>query len=85
MPGGLRGSAGHCRACSALRPGCFALVPCASVIVVAVPTLAGPGYAQSSSYARCVETFYIGLLVAVALLVTWFALYVVYRLLHEDK
>jgi hypothetical protein len=32
-----------------------------------------------------VETFYIGLLVAVALLVTWFALYVVYRLLHEDK
>jgi len=32
-----------------------------------------------------VETFYIGLLVAVALLVTWSALYVVYRLLHEDK
>jgi len=44
-----------------------------------------PDHAEGSSYARCVETFYIGLLVAVALLVTWFALYVVYRLLHEDK
>lgn len=31
------------------------------------------------------EIFYTGLLVAVALLVTWFAIYVVYRLLHEDK
>jgi uncharacterized membrane protein len=32
-----------------------------------------------------VEIFYTGLLVTVALLVTWFAIYVVYRLLHEDK
>jgi uncharacterized membrane protein len=32
-----------------------------------------------------VEIFYTGLLVAVALLVTWFAIYVVYRLLHEDR
>lgn len=31
------------------------------------------------------EIFYTGLLVAVALLVTWFATYVVYRLLHEDR
>ncbi len=31
------------------------------------------------------EIFYTGLLVAVALLVTWFAIYVVYRLLHEDR
>jgi uncharacterized membrane protein len=32
-----------------------------------------------------VEIFYTGLLVAIALLVTWFAIYVVYRLLHEDR
>jgi hypothetical protein len=32
-----------------------------------------------------VEIFYTGLLVAVALLVTWFAIYIVYRLLHEDR
>jgi uncharacterized membrane protein len=32
-----------------------------------------------------VEIFFTGLLVAVALLITWFAVYVVYRLLHEDK
>jgi hypothetical protein len=44
-----------------------------------------PDRAERSGYARRVEIFYIGLLVAVALLVTWFALYVVYRLLHEDK
>ena len=31
------------------------------------------------------EIFYTGLLVLVALLVTWFAFYVVYRLVHEDK
>ena len=31
------------------------------------------------------EIFYTGLLVAVALLVTWFAIYIVYRLLHEDR
>ena len=31
------------------------------------------------------EIFYTGLLVAGALLVTWFAIYVVYRLLHEDR
>ncbi len=31
------------------------------------------------------EIFYTGLLVAIALLVTWFAIYVVYRLLHEDR
>ena len=31
------------------------------------------------------EIFYTGLLVAIALLVTWFAVYVVYRLLHEDR
>ncbi len=31
------------------------------------------------------EIFFTGLLVAVALLITWFAFYVVYRLLHEDK
>ena len=28
---------------------------------------------------------YTGLLVLVALLITWFAFYVVYRLVHEDK
>ena len=28
---------------------------------------------------------YTGLLVVVALLITWFAFYVVYRLVHEDK
>jgi uncharacterized membrane protein len=32
-----------------------------------------------------VEIFYTGLLVAIAVLVTWFAIYVVYRLLHEDR
>jgi uncharacterized membrane protein len=32
-----------------------------------------------------VEIFFTGLLVAVALLITWFAIYVVYRLVHEDK
>jgi len=32
-----------------------------------------------------VENFFTGLLIAVALLITWFAFYVVYRLLHEDK
>jgi len=32
-----------------------------------------------------VEIAYTSLLVAVALLITWFAFYVVYRLLHEDK
>lgn len=32
-----------------------------------------------------VEIFYTGLLVAVALLITWFAFYVVYRLVHEEK
>lgn len=31
------------------------------------------------------EIFFTGLLVAVALLITWFAFYVVYRLLHEDR
>jgi hypothetical protein len=32
-----------------------------------------------------VEIFYTGLLVAVGLAVVWFAAYVVYRLLHEDR
>jgi uncharacterized membrane protein len=32
-----------------------------------------------------VEIFYTGLLVLVAIVITWFAVYVVYRLLHEDK
>jgi hypothetical protein len=32
-----------------------------------------------------VEIFFTGLLIAVALLITWFAFYVVYRLLHEDR
>jgi len=32
-----------------------------------------------------VEIFYTGLLVVVGLMVVWFAFYVVYRLLHEDK
>jgi uncharacterized membrane protein len=32
-----------------------------------------------------VEIFYTGLLILVALLITWFAIYVVYRLVHEDK
>ena len=31
------------------------------------------------------EIFYTGLLILVALLITWFAFYVVYRLVHEDK
>ncbi len=31
------------------------------------------------------EIFYTSLLVLVALLITWFAFYVVYRLVHEDK
>ncbi len=31
------------------------------------------------------EIFFTGLLIAVALLITWFAFYVVYRLLHEDR
>ncbi len=31
------------------------------------------------------EIFYTGLLVVVGLMVVWFAFYVVYRLLHEDK
>ncbi len=31
------------------------------------------------------EIFYTGLLVLVAIVITWFAVYVVYRLLHEDK
>lgn len=31
------------------------------------------------------EIFYTGLLVVVALVITWFAVYVVYRLLHEDR
>jgi uncharacterized membrane protein len=32
-----------------------------------------------------VEIFYTGLLVLVAIVISWFAVYVVYRLLHEDK
>ena len=32
-----------------------------------------------------VEIFYTGLLAAIAVLIAWFAVYVVYRLLHEDK
>ena len=39
----------------------------------------------SLGYARTVEIFYTGLLVAIALLIAWFAFYVAYRLLHEDK
>ncbi len=31
------------------------------------------------------EIFYTGLLVLVALAVAWFAFYVIYRLLHEDR
>ncbi len=31
------------------------------------------------------EIIYTGLLILVALLVTWFAFYVVYRLVHEEK
>ena len=31
------------------------------------------------------EIFYTSLLVLVALLVTWFAIYVVYRLVREDR
>ena len=31
------------------------------------------------------EIFYTSLLVLVALLITWFAFYVVYRLVREDK
>ncbi len=31
------------------------------------------------------EIFYTSLLVLVALLITWFAFYVVYRLVHEDR
>lgn len=31
------------------------------------------------------EIFYTGLLVVVALVITWFAVYVIYRLLHEDR
>ena len=31
------------------------------------------------------EIFFTGQLDAVALLITWFAFYVVYRLLHEEK
>lgn len=31
------------------------------------------------------EIFYTGLLVLVAIVITWFSIYVVYRLLHEDK
>jgi hypothetical protein len=36
-------------------------------------------------YGAQVEIFFTSLLVAVALLITWFAFYVVYRLLHEDR
>lgn len=43
------------------------------------------GCRRRSGYAAGVEIIYTGLLVAVALLVTWFAFYVVYRLVHEDK
>jgi NO-binding membrane sensor protein with MHYT domain len=32
-----------------------------------------------------VEIFYTTLLVLVAIAIAWFAFYVVYRLLHEDK
>ncbi len=32
-----------------------------------------------------VEIFYTGMLVLIALLIAWFSVYVVYRLLHEDK
>ena len=31
------------------------------------------------------EIFFTSLLVVVALVITWFAYYVVYRLLHEDR
>lgn len=31
------------------------------------------------------EIFFTGLLVVTAILITWFAFYVVYRLLHEEK
>lgn len=31
------------------------------------------------------EIFFTGLLVVVGLIIAWFAFYVVYRLLHEDK
>jgi hypothetical protein len=32
-----------------------------------------------------VEIFFTSVLVVVALIIAWFAVYVVYRLLHEDK
>jgi len=32
-----------------------------------------------------VEIFFTSLLVVVALIITWFSFYVVYRLLHEDR
>jgi hypothetical protein len=32
-----------------------------------------------------VEIFFTSLLVVVAVVITWFAFYVVYRLLHEDR
>jgi hypothetical protein len=41
--------------------------------------------ADAPGYPRLVEIFYTSLLVVVALLITWFAGYVVYRLLHEDR
>ena len=31
------------------------------------------------------EIFYTSLLVVVAIVISWFAFYVVYRLLHEDR
>jgi len=32
-----------------------------------------------------VEIFYTSLLAVIAIVITWFAFYVVYRLLHEDR
>ncbi len=50
-----------------------------------VPRPGGARRPDGSGYGGSVEIFYTGLLVLVAIVITWFAVYVVYRLLHEDK
>jgi hypothetical protein len=62
-------------------------LPAASTFVDDRWPAAPPSRAAHPDPARLadVEIFYTGLLILVALAVVWFAGYVIYRLLHEDR
>ena len=48
-------------------------------------TLCSAGCRDKLDPVHTLELVYTSLLVLVALLITWFAFYVVYRLVHEEK